>query len=173
MRDLTTTLNSIRYRDKVIEHSKGVVDRFWAKVDKSGGSDACWLWTASRDPSGYGKFGLAHGKTVNAHRFSLSLKLGRMPDGLACHSCDNRQCVNPKHLSEGTPQSNMKECIDRGRTAKGASAIHRAKLSAIEVTAIRSLKDCGKTHRQIAAEFGVTHRTVGRILSGEGWKHIL
>lgn len=27
---------------------------FWAKVDTSGGPDACWLWAGSRNRGGYG-----------------------------------------------------------------------------------------------------------------------
>jgi len=171
VRDLTTTLNSIRYRDKVIEHSKSVVDRFWAKVDKSGGSDACWLWIASRDSNGYGAFKV-NGKKINAHRYSLSLQLGRMPNGLACHSCDNRQCVNPQHLHEGTHQSNMDECRERGRTCKGVPNTYTAKLSAVEITAIDQMYRSGKNHREIAEMFDISRNQVGRILRREQWKHI-
>ena len=34
------------------------IQRFWAKVDKSAGLDACWLWTASTSGAGYGNIGM-------------------------------------------------------------------------------------------------------------------
>lgn len=31
------------------------------------------------------------------------------------HSCDRRECVNPLHLSWGTPSKNLTEAYARGR----------------------------------------------------------
>jgi hypothetical protein len=99
-------------------------DRFWSRVDKSGGDDACWPWTRGKDKDGYGKFAVtlpmsagsekqAH---VRAHRLALELHLGELLGArLATHSCDAPACCNPKHLSPGTPLSNMREKISRGR----------------------------------------------------------
>lgn len=44
--------------------------RFWRKVDKSGGPDACWPWLASTHPGGYGQFYDARNKPIYAHRFA-------------------------------------------------------------------------------------------------------
>lgn len=38
-----------------------------------------------------------------------------MPPGLfVLHSCDNKRCVNPAHLSLGTCSQNAKEAVARG-----------------------------------------------------------
>jgi len=34
------------------------VNRFWTRVDSSGGVDACWLWTGHTGENGYGIFGI-------------------------------------------------------------------------------------------------------------------
>lgn len=146
--------------------------RFWANVDQSAGPDACWEWKASIDPNGYGSFGKINGKKFNSHRVALMLKLGYEPKGLACHSCDNRACCNPSHLHEGTYQTNMQECKDRGRTTKDHPCAANAKLSAIQVTEIRSMKKMGLSNRAIAERFKVAHTTIGNIARGIHWKHV-
>lgn len=70
-------------------------ERFWAHVDSSGSPDACWPWTAARDPQGYGRY---YGS--GAHRIAYVLSSGEPADGMAVtRSCSQRLCCNPAHLS--------------------------------------------------------------------------
>lgn len=77
--------------------------RFWRRVDKSGGDDACWPWLGQVRPNGYGivKFvheGVAH--HTCAHRLAFLLGGGRFTDEspVVDHLCRNRCCCNPRHL---------------------------------------------------------------------------
>jgi len=60
---------------------------------------------------------------IGAHRFTLSESLGRpVRDGMyACHilECPFRNCVNPAHLYEGTPQQNCDDKAALGRQVSG------------------------------------------------------
>ena len=91
-----------------------VEGRFWSKVDRS--ADGCWPWRGCRGRDGYGAVTIG-GRKLRAHRYSYSICVGPIPSGLlVLHSCDNRVCVNPAHLSVGTQKDNMRDCVERGRT---------------------------------------------------------
>lgn len=93
-----------------------VAERFWAKVDRSAGADACWPWTSGLTEDGYGQFAGPAGERLRAHRVAYELTHGALPPGLfACHGCDNRPCCNPKHLFAGTAKDNYQDSLVKGR----------------------------------------------------------
>lgn len=128
----------------------------------------CWLWQERLDSRGYGMFP----RHLRAHRVSYTAFKGPIPAGLhVLHSCDNPRCVNPDHLSVGTPADNMRDKMLRGR-ARGAhpgEAHAMAKLTEAQVLEIRA---DGRIHRLIAADYGVGRRTIGDIKRRRCWVHI-
>lgn len=80
-------------------------ERFWSKVNKTEG---CWLWTASTNKNGYGRYGNA-----STHRVAYELCIGPIPAGfevdhVKSRGCTNRHCVNPAHLEVVTKLENIR-----------------------------------------------------------------
>lgn len=124
----------ITWGDKIAATQRGkakprraIADRFWEKVDRRGPNE-CWPWTAAIDTMGYGIMSrpatVGTTRKAYAHRISHELNIGPIPAGLeVLHSCDNRPCVNPAHLSAGTRKQNMVDAGSRGRMNRPLSTV--------------------------------------------------
>lgn len=149
------------------------INRFWLKVDKSA---LCWLWLASLDKDGYGKFGLGgrKGITGRAHVVSWIINYGTVPNSLCVlHSCDTRSCVNPTHLFLGTKRDNTVDMINKGRRKNSFAPGEKhpyAKLTLADVNTIKVLKKKGHTNKALAKQFGVTSTNISCIIHGKIWK---
>ena len=148
-------------------------ERFWLKVDKSGGPKACWPWKAYCRHDGYGKFGLASGKMIGAHIEAFVLTHGFKPP-MVCHSCDNPSCCNPKHLFARDHAVNVADMVAKARHSKGQQHAH-AKLTEEKVLLIRKRfvpNDSYNGARALAREFKVGRTVVDRTVKGVAWKHL-
>jgi hypothetical protein len=72
----------------------------------------------------------------------------------------------------GTHADNMADMVRKGRSLRrpGESNCGGVKLTDEKVGAIRA---DARVHRLIAADYGVTRRTIDRIKKGQDWKHLL
>ena len=97
-----------RNGDPLVATTRTDAARFWAKVDRSGGPDACWLWTGNITPDGYATF-TVDDRLVRAHRFAYELQVGPIPDRLVIdHLCRNRACQNARHMEPVTNAENIR-----------------------------------------------------------------
>lgn len=90
-----------------------IAQRFESKVCRTKG---CWIWTASLDRDGYGRFMLA-GKARKAPRIAWVLhhKTDIPSSMVVCHECDNPQCVRPEHLFLATQYQNTQDMTNKLR----------------------------------------------------------
>ena len=150
-------------------------ERYDAKVDRSGGPDACWPWTVGTNKKGYGCFAVGRRGEgmVIAHRVALERKLGRpiKPGYFSLHHCDNPPCNNPAHLFEGTHKDNARDRNGKGRSAVGERN-GKAKLTEDNVREIRRRVSEGEMQWVLAEEFSVARPNISDIISRKLWKHV-
>ena len=154
-----------------------ISERFWSKVDRSGGPDACWEWTGAKN-NGYGWF-KCDGKSRRASRVVWELEHGDIPGGLlVCHHCDNRACVNPAHLFLGTALDNNLDMIRKLRDGPRVHPERRprgerhgcAKLACSDVEDIRRrYARGGISQGALAQVYSVSQSNVWKIVNGITW----
>lgn len=159
--------------------------RFWSRVDRSAGPEACWPWRGCVDHDGYGLASLDI--TRRAHRVAFVLCGGFIPEGQGVlHSCDNPPCCNPAHLRAGTEADNSADMVARGRSLAGdrnPNVVHVesrprgsrngwAKLTEAGVAVIKARLLAGESSQRVAADFGVTNGCIWFIQKGRNWIHV-
>lgn len=139
------------------------INHFWERVDRSGGTEACWEWQGSFNNKGYGR-AYWEGKKQLAHRIAYALSYGVNPgELLVLHSCDNPKCVNPHHLSLGTQAENMADMVRKGRMNHNKLTLPIAQRIKTEYA------KGGITQRELAQEHGVCSTLIGYIINGKRW----
>jgi hypothetical protein len=159
------------------------------KIKKS-----CWEWQGFIMPNGYGRMSFK-GKDQYVHRLSFAAFIGEIPKGkIICHSCDNRKCINPKHLWIGTFKENTQDACTKGKMKGFSRKVHseesknkmrkphninrkgekhpNAILDENKVKEIRNLFSQGLTRKEISEIFKITKNCVKDVVLRRSWKHI-
>ncbi len=165
--------------------AKPLFQRFWARVVKTGtpvldGKGPCWLFGGNSFGNKYGVMSRGPGLgNVTAHRYSFELHKGPLTRGkYACHECDRKNCVNPRHLYEGDHEDNNEDSRVRGlfvgakvrsariKTRPGEARFNR-KLGLDDVKRLRAEYAAGSfTQMQLAKRYGVSQGTVSATIRG-------
>lgn len=167
----------LRLLERMANSAEGQ-ENFWARVQKRNDGKKCWEWTLAFHDSGYGLFSFSAGPSrqisIRAHRISYFLKHGNLPIPplVVCHTCDNRKCVNPKHLFSGTRRMNVQDMVEKERQAVGVK-VFTAKLNPEKVREIRRLSSIeGWNNCELARLFGVRNCTIWNVVNNVFWRHV-
>lgn len=141
-----------------------LVDRIRAKIDMTGGPEACWPWT-----------GGLHGgtqpqvwngtKPMAATPLWYEAQFGRGRAGLKItRTCETMACMQPLHFKLDTTGS---------RKGPGFGEKHHSvKLTREKVAEIKQLVRDGVRVNEIAKRYDVTHGAITSITRGLAWKDV-
>lgn len=73
------------------------------------------------------------------------------------HTCDSKRCIRPDHLILGTPNYNVQDRVDRGRTF--------GHVTDEEFKTVLSMRVEGMWIKEIASELGIKFKRVEYILN--------
>jgi hypothetical protein len=85
----------------------------------------------------------------------------------AAHSCNNRLCCNPKHLSWKTHSANELDKIGHGTSTRGVRRWN-AKLTIQDVIAIRKIAD-QLSRKELGEMYGVHPSNINAIVRRRSW----
>lgn len=134
--------------------ARPALERFWEKVLKVEGADACWPWKGRSLTFHDGE------KVWKAHRYSFFIHTGPIPDRMMVRRvCGDAFCVRPTHM---LLQMNKHQ----------GSQHPRAKLTESKVIQmVRDLR-AGMTPMEASEKYGVSTITVGNVATGRAWRHV-
>ena len=142
--------------------------------------NGCFNCTSHR-PGKQGYPRVNRGNVEGLHRYVYRRFHGEIPKGLCVmHTCDNRLCINPKHLVLGTIAENNADAWAKGRVKappkndfvpppRYGEANNKTKLTEAEVVAIRMSLEKPK---DLARQYGVDRTTITNIQRRKTWKNL-
>lgn len=133
-------------------------------------TDDCIVWPfAKHDSTGYGMINV-NGRCSRTH-IVVCESVHKRPQGKyeVAHSCGNRPCINPKHLSWKTRSENQMDRVMHGTSNRGQRQWNHV-LTDQEVREIRTLLETtGLSQRAIGEKYGVAPKTISDIHTKKTW----
>jgi hypothetical protein len=130
------------------------------------------LWPFGLNGDGYARIQeVGTRRTRRAHQVVLEIAGFARPslDHEVRHLCGVRACVNLIHLRWGTKSENQRDRFRvHGDHQRGERNAHH-KLTAADVTAIRSRYSAGERASALAVEFGCSPSNISMITTGRTW----
>lgn len=150
---------------------KRVEKRAWLDVAKQYVGEECLIWPFDRHKNGRALWANSGLQSDLVNRIMCFELYGSPPTPAhhAAHSCGNGHlaCVAPKHLYWATPKQNVQDMLRHGTYFRGA----RNRLCDGDVRRIKSQIGKRKTSA-IAADFGVSSKTICHIARGATYRHV-
>ena len=140
--------------------------KFWIQVNKKS-IDECWNFIGKKFTNGYGCFRIGTLDTL-AHRISFLLNNHYLPSNqrVIMHICDNKTCVNPHHLLDGSYSDNLQDMIKKNRgNPPSGERNHRCKLTNIQIDEIRQKNKEKISRKQLSIDYNVSITQIGRIIN--------
>lgn len=122
----------------------------------------CWIWQKSFGSHGYDQIATGDSRIETVHRVSCEVFHGKSNLKDVLHSCDNKKCCNPDHLSWGSRSQNM---IDVSVRTKRSS-------QKLDVDKVKYIRSCSLSAKTLAEKLGVSKDLINKVRSRKAWSHV-
>lgn len=126
----------------------------------------CWVWNKATDRNGYARTNYKNdaGKwtvLLNLHRHVFVAYNGAFDPATPVirHTCNNRRCINPDHLIQGTQKDNVADAIE----ANTHSSLHQQEVRRLTPDERRDIYEClsrGETIYSVAKKHNTSMSNV-------------
>jgi hypothetical protein len=150
-------------------------EKFWKQIQFPSNYNDCWIFNGKLYSNGYGCFGINRTSFL-AHRISFLIYYHYLPnnENIVMHNCDNRACVNPLHLKEGSTSDNIQDMLNKNRNNPSKGENHfRCKLSDQDVLDIRKARKKGVLGKVLAEKYHVSKTQIYRIANNKRRRGII
>lgn len=145
----------------------------------------CWRWLGSHyidcvtglkeygkvllPVSEFGRTPKGKNREMSVNRAVCIVQLGRLLSNreVSLHSCDNKWCCNPAHLSAGSQRKNVREARERGLLKPQYAK--RLDFVMAEEMRDRYAKGISNTY-QLAIEYGISRSAVMNVIHMRVWR---
>jgi len=135
--------------------------------------NGCREWLGTLNNGGYGmihfakEWGEGYDACTTAHRahYMAYHDVVLTNDQVACHSCDNRKCVNVDHVFIGTHKDNSDDKLRKGRNAKHYKLHTRRRVFTDDQ--IRAIRNATGSLKSIAQDHGASMGYVSKLRAGK------
>lgn len=136
-------------------------------------TDECIIWPLNIGSHGYGRISVK-GVSLPVTWLVCERAYGPRPlSRMALHSCRDKRCINPRHLSWGTASKNYGEDRLRDGTDNRGERSALAKLTEQQVREMRRDRRLNSTkYSTLGKRYGVSTSQAQRICRFERWAHV-
>lgn len=138
--------------------------------------DGCWDWIGAANMQGLPVMRAPGTGTMRSARMVIAEAKGHDTEGKRIMMrCQNKSCVNPAHFKPLPVREVMRIVSEMGNEHLSKSGLrwkcgmHARKLTPEQV---REIQQSDGTFRALAAQYGVSTKTIGRIRRGEGYRDV-
>jgi hypothetical protein len=146
------------------------------RIKLARGSSLNKIMKAAPNRNGYPRLSLCKNnrpEQLLVHRLVAAAFIGPCPEGYEVNHIDGKQ-GNPRanNLEYVTSKENSEHATQTGLMPFGTRRTN-AKLNDVVVREIRQLRKDGLTMKEIGKRFNVSRRTIGDVVNGKMWTHVV
>lgn len=140
----------------------------WLKSNTVQSPSGCWEWKGKLH-KGYAKVPRSIHRSRIGSRAMYAAVVGPLQLHVL-HTCDNRSCINPAHLYEGTNAENARDRVERNRARGGSMPNEKnphCRFTDAQIAAMRVAKETsGQSNKAMAEMFKISESHLSHILNG-------